>query len=250
VIQREAFDGGVVLRLARGKANAMDLELLLALDEAIVEAERRRDRCVVLTGTGGIFSAGVELFRVVEGGRAYLERFLPALSDALARLFFTPIPVVAAINGHAIAGGAIAAFACDWRVMAKGPGRIGVPELVVGVPFPLVPLEIVRFALREDTLREAVLLGTRWDVDSARERGVVDEVVDEASLLPHAKEVARRLAAVAPATFAATKRRLRRPVREMLHRLRSEHDADTLEAWSSPTVLEAIQAYVTVTLRR
>ena len=120
----------------------------------------------------------------------------------------------------------------------------------MGVPFPLVPLEIVRFALREDTLREAVLLGTRWDVDAARERGIVDEIVDEASLLPRAKEIARRMGAVAPATFAATKRRLRRPVRETLQRLRAEQDVDTLEAWSSPTVLEAIQAYVTVTLRR
>jgi len=239
-----------VLRLARGKANAMDLELLLALDEAIADAEQRRDRSVVLTGTGSIFSAGVELFRVVEGGRAYLERFLPALSDALERLFFCPIPVVAAINGHAIAGGAIAALACDWRVMANGPGRIGVPELVVGVPFPLVPLEIVRFALRADTLNEAVLLGTRWNVEAARERGVVDDVVDEAQLLPRAKEIARRMAEVAPGTFAATKRRLRRPVRETIERLRREHDADTLEAWSSPAVRDAIQGYVTVTLRR
>ena len=143
MIERETRGEVAVLRLAHGKVNAIDVELLEELEEELTAAERSPARALVLTGRGTSFSAGVDLFRVVEEGRFYLELFLPVLSRALGRLFTFPRPVVAAANGHAIAGGAILAFACDHRIVADGPARIGVPELQVGVPFPCLPLEIV-----------------------------------------------------------------------------------------------------------
>ena len=97
-------------------------------------------KAVIVTGSGSSFSAGVDLFRVIKDGPEYGRRFLPVLDDFLRAALTLPKPMVAAINGHAIAGGCILAAACDHRIMTEGNGRIGIPELAVGVPFPALPL--------------------------------------------------------------------------------------------------------------
>ena len=145
MLHREHHSSVLLLRLAHGKASALDIELLEALEK---ELDIARDAgAVVLTGVGGIFSAGVDLYRVVDGGEAYAKAFFPLLVRVLRKLFMLAAPLVVACNGHAIAGGAIFLAAGDRRLMADGRGRVGVPELLVGVPFPALALEIVRFAL-------------------------------------------------------------------------------------------------------
>src|SRR5262249_41228244 len=125
-----------------GKVHALDLELLLAFTETMQRLAG--GPAVVLTGTGTVFSAGVDLRRIVAGGPAYVREFLPALSAAFLAVFDHPRPVVAAVTGHAVAGGCVIAAACDVRLMSAG--TIGLTELLVGVPFPTSALEIVRFA--------------------------------------------------------------------------------------------------------
>ena len=143
---RRSDDGGVALiRMAHEPANVLTAKFSDALHAEFARA--REDggvRAVVLTGTGSAFSAGVELFRVVDEGAAYVESLLASLGALFHELRSYPKPLVAAINGHAIAGGGVIACACDYRVMAAGDGRIGLPELKVGVPFPAVALDIVR----------------------------------------------------------------------------------------------------------
>ena len=122
-----------------------------------------------MTGRGNVFSAGVDLFKVLDGGGAYLDTFLPALHDALLRLFSLPRPVVAAINGHAIAGGCVLACTTDLRVMAEGDARIGMPEVRVGVPFPAAIFEFVRAAVGPRWLSEIVYLGRTYTPEAARQ---------------------------------------------------------------------------------
>ena len=121
-----------IMRLQHGKVNALDLELLLAITEAMRAVDQAR--AVVITGSGSVFSAGVDLQRIVAGGPSYVREFLPALSESFMAIFDHPGPVVAAVNGHAIAGGCVIAAACDVRLMSQG--KIGLAELSVGVPFP------------------------------------------------------------------------------------------------------------------
>src|SRR4051794_27587744 len=155
MIERTSDDGILTLRLAHGKASALDVELLDALLREL-DGAAEQARALLLTGTGSIFSAGVDLFRLTRDGSDYVRRFLPLLSRCLRALFAFPRPVVAAVNGHAIAGGCILALASDIRLMAEGGGRIGVPELLVGVPFPAAALEIVRFAVPPDKVQSLV----------------------------------------------------------------------------------------------
>jgi enoyl-CoA hydratase len=250
-ISVERIDGTVVLRIAHGRANALDLELLRALIEAVDGlAADPAVTAAILTGSGSVFSAGLDLFQLADGGAAYVRELLPVLGDALLRLLECDLPVVAAVNGHAIAGGCILAAACDRRVMATGRGRIGVTELLVGVPFPVVPFEILRGAVPVPALADLVLSARTLSAEEARQVGLVDDVVEPEVLEVTALEAARRLGALAPAALRLAKRDLHAPVLEAIARRRAASDVEMEAVWASPATLARVRDYIERTLRR
>ncbi len=218
----EATSSGdvAILLMAHGKANAMSIEFCQALTERFDELGTSAARAVVVTGKGRIFSAGVDLPRLLDGGAPYVREFLPALNRMFATIFSYPKPVVAAVNGHAIAGGCVLACACDRRLMSNEAGRIGVAELLVGVPFP-------------------VIAG----------RGLVDEVVDPGLLLDRAVAAAQKLAALSPAAFALSKRQTRQPALERV-RDGGAIDAEVTQIWTAPETLDRIRDYVSRTFKK
>src|SRR4029077_2617237 len=123
------------MRLNAPPVNALDREVLLAITATLHEIEASDARAVVLTGAGSAFSAGADLFRVLNEGDDYLRTSLAALTEAFGTLFQFPRPVIAAVNGHAIAGGAVLVCSSDHRIAASGDHKIGFAELRVGVPF-------------------------------------------------------------------------------------------------------------------
>jgi enoyl-CoA hydratase len=237
-----------VIRIQHGKANALDLELCHELERRFSEAAEAS--AVVITGTGSIFSAGVDLVRMTTEGAPYVEQFVPALTSMLQVLFTFPRPVVSAINGHAIAGGCVIAAASDVRVMAAGDGRIGVPELLVGVPMPSMVLEVCRFAFAPPLLQELIYRGVTLKADEAHRRGLVDELVEPAELESRALAIAEQLAAIAPATFALTKRQLRAPALARAADSAREHDAEMLTQWKSSETHAHIREYLARTVRK
>ena len=237
-----------ILELSHGKANALDLELSRDLTRSLGEVEASNCRGVVITARGSIFSAGVDLYRVLDEGEGYIREFLPALTEAMAKLFFFTKPVVGAANGHAIAGGSVVLCACDHRLMARGEAKTGVPEVHVGVPFPLLALEILRFAVAPQYLQEVIYGGGAYGTEAALSRGLVDEVVETAELTDRACETAERLGALPEETFRLTKEQMRGPVRERYERLGPSHDERVMSAWVSPEVRETLQRYVSNTL--
>ena len=241
-------DGPVaVVTMADGKANAMDTAMCREL------AGRFGDlgggyRAVVLTGEGPIFSAGVDLKQLHAGGTDYLEEFLPALSDAFLAVFECALPVVAAVNGHAIAGGCILTSACDHRVMNADHGRIGVTELLVGVPFPVTPLEILRFAVGTPRLKELTYFGRTYPAARALELGLVDEAVPAASVLERALAVAAEFASMPAEALSHTRHQLRVPALDLIARERPATDDLVQRIWDSPTARDMIGEYVAKTL--
>lgn len=234
MIERETAEGIEILRMAHGKASALDLELCQAIErelEASVDAS-----AVVLTGRGTIFSAGVDLPRLLDGGRDYAAAFVAAFESMLRALFLFPRPVIAAANGHAIAGGAILAFACDYRLMCSG--RIGVPEALVGVPFPPAALEICRFAIPTQHLQPMLYLARTVEVDEAKSMGIIDETVLPEQLMPRALAVAKQLGSIPAETFRTTKLQLRAHT----------SGGDTVAMWSSEAAHQRIRDYLARTI--
>jgi enoyl-CoA hydratase len=238
-------DDIVVVRMERGKVNALDVEMLTAITEVFGElAARPALRAVVLTGDGSIFSAGADLRRVLAGDADYVTSGVQWLAKAFGALFEFPAPLIAAVNGHAIAGGAVITCAADHRVMARGAGVIGLAELRVGVPFPTAALEIVRYAVRPRNLVELIYFGEAYDADAAAERGLIDEVVEPDALMNRALEVAERLGSIPRETFTHTKLALRGPTLEQIERHGPELDPRAAEIWSSPATRGSIERFM------
>jgi enoyl-CoA hydratase len=236
-----------VVQMGHGKANALDTALCRSLTAEFGELAGRGCRAAVLTGRGSIFSAGVDLLRLRDAGPGYLDEFLPALSQAFLAVFDCPVPVVAAVNGHAIAGGCILTCACDYRVMNEGHGRIGVTELLVGVPFPITALEILRFAAGT-RIKELAYFGRTYRAAEAVSLGLVDEAVAETQVLARAAEVAAELAALPAEPLRHTRKQVRGPVLERIAQQRAT-DSEVHRMWGSPSARQAIEAYVNKTLR-
>jgi len=179
----------VIVRLAHGKVNALDLELLLAITEAI---------------------------------------------------FDHPGPVVAAVNGHAIAGGCVIAAAGDVRLMSQG--KIGLTELSVGVPFPAVPMEIMRHAIGP-AVGHLVLTAALLDPAQAQSIGLVHHVCEADVLLDSAIDLARQMARTPVDVFSVSKRQLQQPARDRIAARSGDAEA-VAETWSSDRTRDGIARYL------
>lgn len=210
VAQHRAGTGGSVwlLRLEHGPVNALDLELCVELTDRLAKLSTT-GRPIVVTGRGKAFSAGVDLRRLLDGGRAYVREFVPALDALFRTALAVPVPVVAAVNGHAIAGGAVLAAAADAVVMAEGPGRIGVPELRVGVAFPRAALAVLHHRLGEVSARRLILDAGTHSATEAQSLGLVDQTTAAGDVVDRAVAAAEHLSTLAPPdAFAMTKDQL------------------------------------------
>jgi enoyl-CoA hydratase len=240
----ERVEGTAVVRLSHGKVSALDAELCAAIAGYFrALASDPSVDAVVLTGSGSCFSAGVDLRRALKDGPEATLAMVQALDEALEAVFDLPKPCVAALNGHAIAGGYILAAACDRRVMANGGGRVAAPELAVGVPFPWIALEILRAAVPSSALRELVLDARTFSATDAHARGLVDALVEPEGLAARAVEIAGRLSGPSKPAFALAKAQLRRFSRNDEVRRRA-HDEAARALWASPATRAAVEAYL------
>jgi enoyl-CoA hydratase len=251
MIDVKISDNVAVLTMQHGKVNALDVEFCEALAARFGDLAASSDaKAVVLTGQGRAFSAGVDLVRLSQGGADYVRKFLPSLHALYDAVFFHPKPVVAAVNGHAIAGGCVLACCADRRIMARAAGRIGITELLVGVPFPALAFEIVRLAVPPRYLPEVTFSGATYENDAALTRGFIDEVAEPAELLTDALAVAQELAALSPAAFTQNKMQIRQPVGERLAASGAATDKAVTEIWAAPATLDYIRAYAKRTLKK
>lgn len=246
----EHIDNIAVLYMCNPPANAMDLKFcshLLASFQAQMESDAS---AIVITGEGSMFSAGVDLGQLLEGGTEYTRDFLTVLEDLMEVIFFCPKPVVAAINGHAIAGGCILACCADTSLMAQGKGKIGAPELRVGVPFPVIIMEIVRAKLNPAHMEEIVIAGILCSPDQAKEKGLVHEVVEDEELIDRAVEAAKSLARIRPNIYSLSKLQVRQPVRDAIGKANKLFTADINALWKSDETREAIRDYMERTFKK
>ncbi len=243
-------EGIAVLTMRHGKANALDIEFCDALAQHLSDLARGHAKAVLLTGQGTMFSAGVDLKRASSGGADYLRKFLPSLHRLYNAAFNLPKPLIAAINGHAVAGGAVLAACADRRILAQGKARIGTTELQVGVPFPALAFEIVRFAVPSRYLPEFTLGAATYGTQAALERGWVDEVVEAEALMPRAFAVAHQYGALSPPAFAQTKKQIRQAVAERYAQSGEVTDKTVTGIWCADATLGYLRDYAARTLKK
>jgi enoyl-CoA hydratase len=220
------------LVFAAGKANALDPDTLEALDQGLLEAESKQTTGLVLTGTGKFFSAGLNLPLLLGFDRKQMAACIDRLRQVLLRLVQFPGRTVAAINGHAIAGGAILACACDQRVAASGDHGIGVSEVALGIGLPRVALEVLRRAIPDRlVLEEIVMLGRIYSPEDAKRMHLVHDVVSPDTLIEFCHGRAERFAEAPFATLRQVKHELVAPTVERV--MRGGPDQEWLDTWFS-----------------
>ena len=204
----EASGAVTVVRVDRPPANAMSLELLDELVAALEGLAADAPAALVIAGRAGFFSAGVDLKAVPEYGPDEQARMVSAINSMVLVTYGMSCPVIAAVTGHAIAGGLVLALCADLRV-ASADGRYGLTEIKVGVPYPQAAIGIVRAELPSHAARRLVLGNELIDGTEALSLGLFDEVLEPGAVLPRALELATKMAAFPAGVYAATKGELR-----------------------------------------
>ena len=250
MIELEKTGTITVMRMVRGKGNALNLEFLSKLVDTLEELERSDTRAVIITGKDNMFSAGVDLPALVAGGSEYARQFVPMMERCFERFAMFPKPLVAAVNGHAIAGGAIIMFACDQRLLARGTARIGLTEVLVGVMFPAWAMEIARYATPPHHFPTLICTGRTWLPEESLQRGLVDELLDPQQLLERALRVAEELSKVSPEIFSASKLAVRRTLLKDAAQQSLSTAPTVIANWSSRETLQRVADFVHQRIKR
>jgi enoyl-CoA hydratase/carnithine racemase len=189
------------------KRNALDHPILDALTETLAGLEAR---CVIVTGSEGMFSAGYDIGEISEETFAEQAEALVAhpFTAALEALDAYPYPTLAALNGHTIGGGLELALSCDLRVAAEGI-RLGMPPAKLGLVYSHTGLRKFVDAIGAPRTRELFLVGRNVDAETARAWGMVNEVVPADGLEQRALELAAEVAGNSPLSLRGNKRIIR-----------------------------------------
>jgi len=232
------------LRLARPPANALDPALVAALRAAVEDAPGEGARALVLSGSPGRFSGGLDVPVLLGLSRPAMESFLHDFFGLMRALAVSDIPTVAAITGHAPAGGAVLAIFCDDRVMAAGDFRIGLNEVRVGLSLPQVIHSALELVVGS---RQALRLGVRGLLvppEGALAVGLVDELASPGEVIARALERAAEYLALPPAAMARTRALCRSRLRELFDEQQEATFARFVDDWFSVETQGAMHALV------
>jgi len=201
-------EGSVFVLTMQGGENRFNRPFLDALNRALdsVEASPGPAALVTVGGQEKFYSTGLDLDWLGGAGQTEAPRFVDAVIALFARLVALDVPTVAAINGHAFAAGGMLALAHDFRVMRADRGFFCLNEVDIGLPLHPGMVALVKSRLGAGVLRDVVLTGARIGGAEACERGIVDEAVPAAEVLPRAIARAATLAQKDRQTYTALKR--------------------------------------------
>ena len=230
----EKRDGIATITLARGNVNALNNQVVDEIRETLKSLETDPEtNAVILTGRGKFFSFGFDIPEFLSFTREEFSDYLVNFTSLNAYLFLYPKPVVAALNGHTIAGGCMVALACDRRVMADGKGKISLNEIALGSSVMAGSTEMLRFWCGSANATQILYSGEMYSAEAALGLGLVQEVAVEADLISRARNVAADLASKHPAAFASIKSLLRKPMADDFMRRERTAIKEFVDIWYS-----------------
>jgi enoyl-CoA hydratase/carnithine racemase len=223
-----------IVTLHRGKVNALNEAVVEQLGECLEDlADEQRVRAVILTGQGSFFSFGFDVPGFMNHSREAFGEFVRSFTSLYLELFTFAKPVVAAINGHAIAGGCMLSTACDYRLMVTGKARIALNEIDFGATVLVGSTEMLKLCVGQRNAESILYSGALFSAEEALELGLVNEATSAEELTAAARNVASELAGKDAAAFQSMKRLLRGPVASDIRAREEDGIAEFLEIWFS-----------------
>ena len=232
------------IQLARPPVNALTPELLSALRTAVESAPKEGARGIILSGGAKVFSAGMDVPHLMSLDAAGLKAGWASLFAAARAISASPVPVVAALAGHSPAGGCVLALCCDYRIMARGPFRIGLNEVQVGLVAPDAIQHLMRRVVGPYRAERLLVSGALVESEVAKAIGLVDELTDAEHVLVRARHWLEELLALPSAAMLATRRIARADLVAALEGFDDRQLDGFIDAWYAPDTQAALQALV------
>jgi enoyl-CoA hydratase len=224
-----------VLRLDKGRGNAIDEPLVRDLLQAARDlgTDPSVRGVLLISAHPKLFCPGLDLVTLIELDRAAMEHFMLLFADMVWALYGLPRPMVAGVNGHAVAGGCILALTADHRVLRRGGAQIGLNEVKVGLPLPWSVSELLRASVPPPALGQVALLGRNFADDAAIRVGLADELADAEGFEDHCLLRLQEFAEKDGYAVVMTKMALRHDVLEGMKARERERMGGWLDGWFS-----------------
>ena len=233
--------------LSRGKVNALNEpmveELTKALEDLAIDNEVKS---IIFTGSGKFFSFGFDVPEFLRYSKSDFISYLEKFTNLYTNIFQFPKPVIAALNGHTIAGGCMLATACDFRLMVTGKAKISLNEITFGSAVLAGSVEMLRYCVGSRNAQSILYNGAMYSAEEAFQLGLVDQVSSENVLTEDAKKVAQELAQKDSLAFRGIKHLLRKPAAEQMIKREKHAIFEFVDIWYSEQTwqnLKAIKIY-------
>ena len=235
-------EGAATVCLARGKVNALNEAVVQELNNTFRDLEKDdRVRAVILTGSGKFFSFGFDIPEFLSYSKAEFTQYLDSFSKFSAYLFQFPKPVVAALNGHTVAGGCMLAIACDHRIMVEGRAKIALNEIGFGSSVFAGSVEMLRYCTGSKNAEDMLFSGKMYSAEEALQIGLIDGVTSVEQLKSEAGMVARKYVDKDLRAFAGIKGLLRRPVVDRFAGRESDSIGEFVDIWYSESTWKNLE---------
>jgi 3,2-trans-enoyl-CoA isomerase len=237
--------GIATLMLRRGKVNALHEPMVDELQEAFLRLERDPQvKAVILTGSGKFFSFGFDIPALLSYRQEAFTSFLIKFTDLYSNLYLYPKPTLAAINGHAIAGGCMLALACDYRLMVQSRSKISLNEITFGASVFAGCVEMLRACVGQHFAERILLSGDMYLADEALEMRLVDQITSRDQLLHDADILAHDFAGKDVIAFRSIKRLLRGPVLDSMRAREEGSIQEFSNIWYSESTWKNLQEII------
>jgi Delta3-Delta2-enoyl-CoA isomerase len=235
--------GITTVTLNRGKVNA--------LNEAVIDemtahfrtlAADAATRAVILTGQGKFFTYGFDIPEFLAYPKEDFLCYLTKFTNFYGELFLFPKPIIAALNGHTMAGGCMIAIACDYRIMMTGKAKISLNEINFGSSLFAGSVEIMKLWLGQKNTETAVYTGAMYTAEEALPLGLVHQTAtDAADLETKALTMARQYAAQDAAAFFSIKKLLRKPLADEINKRERDSLLEFVDIWYTDATRQKLQ---------
>ena len=241
-IEIEKSDHVTSIFLSRGKANAINQALVAELRQVLRELKSDSDtRAIILSGRGKFFSFGFDIPEFLNYSRDDFAKYLKNFTSLYTELFLYPKPLIAALNGHTIAGGCMLATATDYRLMVSGKAKIALNEIGFGSSVFAGCVEMLRYCCGNRNAEKILLEGSLYPADKALELRLIDKITSVESIQHDALKIAKDFAKKDMVAFSSLKNLLRGPVAKDFTAREEESLREFIDIWYSESTWENLK---------
>ncbi|WP_028580663.1 enoyl-CoA hydratase/isomerase family protein [Desulfogranum japonicum] len=240
MLQVKPHDGYIVIQLDNGIPNALGIDVILQLD-ALLDRVKKEKVPLVLTGNAKFFSMGLHLPEIIGYNPEEFTHFISSFEQLVHSLYTLPVPVVCAMEGHAVAGGAILALACDMRIGADGAKKFGCNEAQLGVPVPFLPSMLVRQIVSDAMANRLLYRGDILSFKDAHGCGLLDDLVTAPEIIATAGKVVCQMVPENMQAFSVMKAIRTACISEQFHKHNKEFTHNFVQCWFQKASQELIR---------